>query len=99
MTMPVFQRRPVLALVGLMSLAGCGGMVAPDAPALLTPTELAQRQGTAYTATTSTQTASALALRGANLRARAAAARMDSPETAEDRRLAERARRLNEQRL
>ncbi|MEZ5752932.1 MAG: hypothetical protein R3D60_13530 [Paracoccaceae bacterium] len=53
---------PALALA--MSLAGCGGVVAPDAPALLSTAELAQRQGTAYSGGSAAQSAGALALRG-----------------------------------
>ena len=69
--MPLTRPVPALA-AALVVLAGCGGMVASDAPALLTTDEIAARTAGAYDQARGAQEASALAWRAQRLRAAAA---------------------------
>lgn len=72
------SRYPLPLVAGLvLALAGCGGPVARDAPALLGVNEIAARAAVAQDTTGGAQTASALARRAARLRARAAVMRRD----------------------
>ncbi|GAB4263817.1 MAG: hypothetical protein Kow0013_10580 [Pararhodobacter sp.] len=69
--------RPALPLAALLAaaLSGCGGPVAPNAPALLGTDEIAARAAMAQDTTRGARAASELAWRGARLRARADAIR------------------------
>jgi len=90
--------RPVLplALSALLALAGCGGMVAPDAPALLSTEDLAARRVEAADTTRAHMVESTLNARAASLRARAAALRRQAPAPADDSDLRRRATQLRE---
>lgn len=70
--MPPFPRPlTLIALAAMIALAGCGGMVASDAPPLLTSEQIAAQSASAADTTRGARVASELALRGARLRARA----------------------------
>lgn len=92
--------RPVLplALAALLALAGCGGMVAPDAPPLLSAEDLAARRAEASSPARTSAVESGLNARAASLRARAAALRRQSaaPAPAADSDLLRRAALLRE---
>lgn len=82
------------AMIGL--LAGCGGPVAPDAPALLSRAEVDAAIVEASQTSVGAQATSDLALRAASLRARSAGIRRSDLTEAERRRLLRRAQELNE---
>ncbi|PVH30318.1 hypothetical protein [Pararhodobacter oceanensis] len=82
-----------IAVISLLSLAGCGGLVAADAPALLTMDEITAQRAASADSTRGVQAASNLATRGARLRARAARLQRAGLDDAERRRLLERAER------
>lgn len=64
---------PTLAAAALLTLAGCGGAVAPDAPGLLTLDQIAARAASVGgDADRGSRANSELAWRGARLAARAA---------------------------
>jgi hypothetical protein len=60
------------ALVALLGLAACGGMVAADAPALMTRQEIAARAASVPDPSVGVAAANTLQWRAARLRARAA---------------------------
>jgi hypothetical protein len=87
--------RPLLALAAaLFVLAGCGGMVASDAPALLTVDEIASRTADTRDQTRGAQEASALAWRAQRLRENAARLRRTGLSDVERQRLMRRAEDL-----
>ena len=86
-----------LTVISLLALAGCGGIVAADAPALLTQQEIAARSDGAVDTARGARVSGALAWRGARLRARAAQMRRAGIDDAERRRLLLRADSLKSQ--
>jgi hypothetical protein len=88
---------PAVAALATLALAGCGGMVASDAPPLLTQEELATRTAGTEDTTRGAQAASTLAWRAAQLRANAARMRREGISDAERQSLLRRADALKEQ--
>ncbi|MCB1398358.1 MAG: hypothetical protein H6898_17285 [Rhodobacter sp.] len=95
--MPASRLALPTALAALLALAGCGGVVAGDAPALLTTDAIAARAADAQDTTRGTRAASELAWRGAQLRARAEQIRRASLPNAERSDLLRRADALKQQ--
>lgn len=86
-----------LAFAALTALAGCGGVVAEDAPALLSPDAIAARAAEAEDTQGGVRAASALAWRAAQLRERAARLRRTTIADGERLELERRATALKQQ--
>lgn len=87
----------LIASAALVALAGCGGMVASEAPALLTADQIAARSSATTDTTRGARAASELAWRGAQLRARAQQMRYAGLSDEDRRRLRLRAEALRAQ--
>ena len=68
---PFPRPQSLFALAAMVALAGCGGLVASDAPPLLTTQQIAARSEAISDTTRDARMTNELALRGARLRARA----------------------------